>query len=323
MTEETDLSCRICGNAINNEMFLIREMMHGSRDSFEYFQCWECKCLQIRDIPKDLSKYYPEFYWPPTNENSNRSYETPIKKIVHRSLMCLPNAFHQLAYPVLRFYRAPVWSGWNWIKDFKSFGISTDAAIMDVGCGNGQLLFFLKRFGYSNLFGVEKFNSRNLSQEGVTIFNQELNDVKGTYDFITLHHSFEHVDSPLSFLFDLYRLLNPNRYLLLRIPVASSYAWEHYREHWVQADAPRHLFLHTPSSIKILCEKVGFRVSAIRYDSSDFQFWGSEQYSNDIPLNAAEFLEFSAKTLKSFKRQSMALNRQQKGDQACFYLQKC
>ena len=298
-------------------------MMYGSRESFEYFQCCGCKCLQIRNIPKDLGKYYPESYWPPTNENSKHASKTAIHKIVHWFLMRLPNVFNQLAYRFLSSYRAPVWTGWNWIKDFKSFGIRTDAAIMDVGCGNANLLFFLKRFGYSNLFGVEPFLSRNLSQKGVTVFNQELKDVKGTYDFITLHHSFEHVDNPLSFLFDLHRLLNPNRYLLIRIPVASSYAWEHYREHWVQADAPRHLFLHTPSSIKLLCEKVGFRVSAIRYDSSGFQFWGSEQYSNDIPLNSSECLKFSAKTLKSFNRQAKALNRQQKGDQACFYLQKC
>ena len=321
MTVEMDLNCRICGNKKDNKIFLIREMMYGTREPFEYFQCADCKCLQIRDIPKDLSKYYPEQYWPPAND-SKRFFETALKKIIHRSLMLLPNVFHQLAYYVLRFYRAPVWSGWNWIKDFKSFGIRTDSAFLDVGCGNGTLLFFLKRFGYNNLYGVEPFLSKNLSREGITVFNQELKKVKGTYDFITLHHSFEHVQDPLSFFFDLHRLLNPNRYLLLRIPVATSYAWEHYREHWVQADAPRHLFLHTPSSIKLLCEKVGFRVSAIRYDSNDFQFWGSEQYSNDIPMNASEYLEFSAQTLKSFKKRSKVLNQQQKGDQACFYLQK-
>jgi len=36
----------------------------------------------------------------------------------------------------------------------------------------------------------------------------------------------------------------PGGWCVIRIPTVSSFAWEHYREQWVQLDAPRHFFLH-------------------------------------------------------------------------------
>ncbi|MDO8971391.1 MAG: hypothetical protein Q7U74_11930, partial [Saprospiraceae bacterium] len=55
--------CRICNNTQGNPTFTAREMMYGSREKFEYFQCAHCGCLQITAIPPDLSKYYPPGYY--------------------------------------------------------------------------------------------------------------------------------------------------------------------------------------------------------------------------------------------------------------------
>src|SRR5687767_10644147 len=55
-------ACRICGNQTGNRSHVAREMMFGYRDSFEYVECGECGCLQIREVPPDLSRYYPDEY---------------------------------------------------------------------------------------------------------------------------------------------------------------------------------------------------------------------------------------------------------------------
>ena len=39
------------------------------------------------------------------------------------------------------------------------------------------------------------------------------------------------------------------------IPVKSQTIWEKYGVNWSQIDAPRHFFLHTIKSFKILCSK--------------------------------------------------------------------
>jgi hypothetical protein len=98
---------------------------------------------------------------------------------------------------------------------------------------------------------------------------------------------------------------------------------------WSQLDAPRHLFLHSVASIKKLAEQTGFQVEKIQYDSNAFQFWGSEQYEQDIALRSEKSWSenpvnspFSAEQIKQFEHRARELNAVNKGDQAAFYLRK-
>ena len=116
---------------------------------------------------------------------------------------------------------------------------------------------------------------------------------------------------------------------MIRIPVVSSFAWEDYGVHWVQLDAPRHFFLHSLDSLRILARKEKFHIEDIVFDSDEFQFWGSEQYKNGISLrseksysmNPAQSI-FNQEQIDRFRRKAMQLNRDARGDQAVFYLKK-
>ncbi|HPO68526.1 MAG TPA: methyltransferase domain-containing protein [Candidatus Pacearchaeota archaeon] len=143
------------------------------------------------------------------------------------------------------------------------------------------------------------------------------------------HHSFEHISNPLETLYFSNKLLSDNGVCLIRIPVVDSWAWENYGVNWVQIDAPRHFFLHSPKSMEILSKKAGFKIKEIVYDSTEFQFWGSEQNKNNISrssnnsynLNPSKSI-FSKKDIKIFKKKSKKLNLEKRGDQAVFYLIK-
>ena len=37
-------------------------MMFGLREEFEFFECGNCGCVQIAEVPANLAKYYPEEY---------------------------------------------------------------------------------------------------------------------------------------------------------------------------------------------------------------------------------------------------------------------
>lgn len=74
--------CKICGNKKENKIHIVKEMMFGFRDEFEYFECSSCGCLQIKNVPHNISKYYPESYYsfsPPAvlEENTQNNF---IKK---------------------------------------------------------------------------------------------------------------------------------------------------------------------------------------------------------------------------------------------------
>ena len=55
--------CRACGRDAVFRLFAAREMLFGLRHRFEYGECPHCGSLQIRQIPANLSDYYPADYY--------------------------------------------------------------------------------------------------------------------------------------------------------------------------------------------------------------------------------------------------------------------
>ena len=178
--------------------------------------------------------------------------------------------------------------------------------------------------------GVDPFIKESIFyRNGVKILKKHIFELEGSFDCIISNHSFEHMPQPLNVLKKFYELLKPDRYVLIRIPVAASYAWRHYGVNWVALDAPRHLFLHTVRSIQLLSKQAGFEVVEIEFDSTEFQFLGSEFYLRNIPLkDRSLYLKnsqnsiFSKKQIQEFKNKAVQLNAANDGDQACFYLYK-
>ena len=125
------------------------------------------------------------------------------------------------------------------------------------------------------------------------------------------------------------RLLSPHGVCIIRMPTVSSYAWPHYGVNWVQLDAPRHFYIHSVESVRVLADRCGLNLTGVVYDSSAFQFWASEQYALDIPLYdprsyalGADTSMFSRDQIGVFERRAAELNAAKLGDQAVFYLRK-
>lgn len=320
------MKCRICFNNRDSKIYVAREMMFGYKDRFEYMECSECGCLQIKNQPTNLSKYYPPEYY--SFAELNIKSDNFLKRyLLHkRSEYCLFGK--GIIGKSISFIKPePVF--FEWLRKCK---IGFESKILDVGCGTGQLLLALRREGFNNLVGIDPYISCNIQyKNGVRIFKGNLIELAGSnkkFDLIMLHHSFEHMPEPLEALQSLYRLLSKEGFLLIRIPIVG-YAWRYYGVNWVQLDAPRHLYIHTVKSISILAKQTDFVVADISYDSTEFQFWGSEQYMKNIPLrDNRSYLEnqrnsiFSEEQIASFRAKAIELNNKSDGDQACFYLRK-
>lgn len=105
-----------------------------------------------------------------------------------------------------------------------------DAAILDLACGSGQLLYFFKQRGYMNVSGVD------VSPEQVQIARQVIADVVegDVLDFLKTHpESFDlitgldiiehfHKDEAIDFLDDCQAALKPGGRLILQTPNAES-----------------------------------------------------------------------------------------------------
>ncbi|MDP4289555.1 MAG: class I SAM-dependent methyltransferase [Bacteroidota bacterium] len=314
------LVCKICHNDIENQQFTVREMMFGFREGFSYFQCSQCGCIQILERPENMDKYYPEGYYSFAPRPAASNFIQDIKKVLYKQLIDHYLGNHNLIGKLLSArYKNP----FRWIrKNMLSF----DSAILDVGCGSGKLPLLLHQYGFKNITGIDPYNQEDIfyRKEGINIFKKEIFEMEGQFDFIILHSSFEHMWQPLDVMKNLHRLLKPGGHIMIRIPVANSYAWRKYGINWVNFDAPRHFFLHTVTSIKILADQSNLKLTDVDYDSYELQFWGSEQYLRNIPLVETKGKPdyFSPDELKVFRKESMRLNRIKDGDTAFFYLSK-
>lgn len=290
--------------------------MFGMPEQFPYVQCDDCKCLQIESVPSDIARYYPDNYYSFCPKPGKRDF---VKALGSRLLMSPVSSL----WPDTKMKRIHSW--------MKEAGVNYNSRILDVGCGSGGLLCQLACCGFRQLNGVDPFVDQDREySNGVKIrkcdplaLNQE------EYDLIMMHHSFEHMATPLPVLQKLQSLLSAQGTLLVRIPTVDSHAWEHYREHWFQLDAPRHFYLHSQKSMQILCEKSGLRIDRVVYDSRESQFWASEQYKVGIPHRSPESYDtckssslFSQADLKKWATESKRLNQQQRGDAMALYLKK-
>ena len=307
--------CRICNYNGEGSAYTVREMMLGSGDPFLYFQCSRCQCLQIAEIPSDMGRYYPRDYYsysPTSRDKTDNPAVRWVRKL--RNQCSVSDA--GIGSAVIRFLFPN-----RKLLPLLDLGLNHDSRILDVGCGSGWRLFALREAGYVNTLGIDPFIGSDIAYaNGLKIMKRTIHGVEGRWDVVMYHHSLEHIPDQAAALRATAALLAPGGTCLIRVPVVSSYAWEFYREHWYQIDAPRHFYLHSLSSMGLLAEQSGLAVHAVVYDSTVDQFRTSEMYR--MGARSLQEAGFSRAQIRAWKRRAVELNREGRGDQAVFYLSK-
>jgi SAM-dependent methyltransferase len=289
--------------------------MFGLGDRFNYFKCVACRCLQIETPPSDWARYYPATY--------HSLIAEPVPQKGFRSLVA-----------GWRDRACATGNGkWlNWLGQPKAclphllglgrIPVRPDTRILDVGCGRGQLLGVLHRAGFRHLAGIDPFLASDLEVvPGLWVQRKSVAEVSGVFDLIMLHHVLEHIERQQEILIACRQRLAPDGRILVRIPTIDCEVWKRYRENSVQLDAPRHLVVHSYTSLNLLIQQVGLRLLERWCDSNEFQFWGSELYRRSLPLTNMEgrptdpFSHFSQSQMKAFADEARRLNAAHQGDQ--------
>jgi len=322
--DDRNVACRICdGRDLANVE--VREMMFGLREQFRYRECRACGCLQIAEYLDNIEKYYPNDYYSfsavdPRKFYDEKSWKRKYQRIVKEHLINFSRS--------TRSWFLDSDNTRQWLKSRPVASLylkhvpNPKARILDVGCGSGAILGDLFHLYYTNIHGCDPFISHDIFYNGRPLIRKAwLRDLSTSYDCISFHHVFEHMPDQLAVLKEAGALLAPNGLLMIRIPVLGGAAWRSYHQDWVQLDAPRHYYLHSEGSFTLLAEKAGLDVQSIHYDSTGFQFWGSEMYRRDIPLvdirKPGKSLEsfFPAEQLAEYETRAETLNQLRDGDQ--------
>lgn len=329
--KEGQTSCRVCSAVGNHPRFTIKEMMFGSKETFVYFQCGNCGCLQISETPMDLERHYPANYYSfQAGEKINKSHFFRAWLEKQRCRTALFSQGVKLNRLASQFVSLP--DGWYeigpWLKKAKL--VNFNDGLLDVGCGeHSWWLLKAQKCGFTKLVGVDPFIKQNKHEAGINYFKKSITELEGQFRYITFHHSLEHMPNQLAQLSAARRLLATGGVCLVRIPLVSSFVWAKYGVDWVELDAPRHLYLHSRESIELLAEKAGLVLFHTMYDSNEFEFAASEQYRAGIPLfDERSYLInpdrsiFSESEMVAFKEEAKRVNKECTGGRAGFFF-KC
>lgn len=303
--------CRICGHQnISEEILLNNDKMFQLKEIFEYFVCENCDTLQIVEIPENISNHYPENYY-------SFTYKVSLKDQI---IDYIRNWVLYLNFPKFLVEkinnRIPNFP----LNSFLKLNLKKDTKILDIGCGVGHFLRMLHHLHFKNIMGIDPYISKE-QRKPFPILKKELNSITEKFDLITFHHVFEHLENVNEALEKCNSLLNNNGKIIIRVPVKDSFAFEHYKENWVQWDAPRHFQLLTKKAFHILADKHHFKITDYYCDSDESQFIGSEKYKKGLSGNAPNNI-FTQKELQKFKNESLILNKNGNGDSIVAVLEK-
>lgn len=243
--------CRICENQNSNKPIKLKGVFYGTKGEFDYFICGECGCLQIDKIPEDMGKYYSNDTYYSFNMD-DRSLKNKLLFAQMNNQIAKKNLLGKLVeflYPV----------DYSYYKE-----IPKDRWLLDIGCGQGEMLNWLSKLGFKKLEGLEPFLEKKIEYpNGVIINKSEVSDFEPEhkYRMITFVHSLEHIYDVKEVVGKVTSWLDDDGEIAIVIPFFSKYYWEKYGTYLHTLDPPRHFYLHTYDSLVRLMSDYGMELT--------------------------------------------------------------
>jgi len=300
------LACFLCGGTDFSLLVIGYDRMRASADDHRYMRCTACGLVRLTPLPapERIAALYPDEYHAriaPIRKN----FDTAVNRLAIRycygvdsvSRSRLPRyAFRMLSGRILNGFREP-------------YGANR---LLDVGCGSGAILETYRRLGWS-VCGIEidpgataTCRERGLDVHRGTLFDAPLPGRQ--FDLILFSHVIEHVLQPAAELRRAAEFLAPGGRIIVTTPNIQGIGFRLYGSCWYPLEAPRHLFLFDPYTIRRLGAQAGLTVHRAITQSVPWTLCKSRHYvrtqgqrlPQDLTRRRA-IIEQSVKREKSFK----------------------
>lgn len=237
--EQTD--CLLCSSSRYHQLFIGEDRLHGLSGKFPVVECLDCGLVYLRERPdeKSLGVYYPDTYAP-------YSPGLGLVSWIQSSLLNLR------AQRIGRL-------------------VEPGGTVLEVGCATGDFLARIRDLSGHKVFGLEMSevaSAAGRSRFGLNIQCGTLGQGEfrpASFDLIILRHVLEHLPDPLASLSKLKGLLKPGGYLVVEGPNHEGIDRIVFGSHWYDYDVPRHLFIPSEENLRLMFEKVGLQVEAVRH----------------------------------------------------------
>ena len=280
--------CPFCDAApdTDQDVFIeATERMFGLGGDYRYTKCGDCGSLALVDVPDDLSLFYePTAYY---SFNHAASIKDILRRLRARAFVGIPKSARLRLPPRFR----PTWAGW-----YTQVGLPGDSHVLDVGCGDGEMLSEMVSAGaISSGVGFDPYFTGD-DPPGIRIVRSEIEEAGSEFSHIMLHHSLEHVVDPYELLARAIPLLAEDGVFVVRVPLADSAVAVAFGARWIDLDAPRHVAIPTSAGIHRLADRLGFAVESTFRDGQFLELSGSLAYSMDMTLTSESFRKLVART---------------------------
>ena len=181
----------------------------------------------------------------------------------------------------------------SWFRSLRARKLASfldqPSAILDFGCGNGQLLNQLSKFNSRHeLFGLElegKSASRAQKNKNLNIHIGALEVStyqKDQFKLIALIHVLEHVPNPKKTLELLFNSMKKDSFMVIEIPNINSLQFKLFKGNWFHMDPPRHLNMIPEKTLESFVEQLGLTCISKSYFSPVFSPYGAIQSSLNV-----------------------------------------
>ncbi|MBP7408115.1 MAG: class I SAM-dependent methyltransferase [Flavobacteriales bacterium] len=234
-------TCPICGE---NELVpsLAVEDRSVSNETFHLTDCARCgfRFTNPRPIQANIGRYYQSADYI-SHTNAAASLQDRIYQLARKWAL---GSKHRL----IRRYQP-------------------NGRVLDVGCGTGEFLAYLKSRGYL-VHGVEpsiKAREQAIANHAVEVVpSLEMVAHQERFKVVTLWHVLEHLPDPRTTLKNLFALIADRGLLVIAVPDRGSWDAQHYGPDWAAWDVPRHLSHFQQMDIKRLLHEHGFELVTIK-----------------------------------------------------------
>ncbi len=250
MTTMRHVPCALCGSPTAQPWFTGRDRGLGHPGRFFVVRCQRCGLLRQSPRPVDLAPYYEGGY--PQYTSDLYTWQPWWRRTV-------PDAFE---------YSGSGGIQWKLIRRVVPW---RRGRILDIGCGNGDLLTILDRAGWE-VHGYEphattaEAANRRLDHLGRRVVHSDAGAFDAwpaqSFDVITLWHVIEHLPEPLAMLRVVHRLLRPGGLCLIQTPHVAAAEALVLRSFWHGWELPRHLWFFSHTTLQALLERAGLLVWA-------------------------------------------------------------
>jgi 2-polyprenyl-3-methyl-5-hydroxy-6-metoxy-1,4-benzoquinol methylase len=269
-------ACPFCGrlgDILHTEMV---DWLNGVPESWGMRKCLSCAVawLDPQPVADDIPQLYARYYTHHANQPA--TYLGRLQPQVSKAVLA------RLGYPVMAPKRIlpRLLSYFPFAKRVALLNVvglsaSEGGSLLDVGCGNGELIARLHSLGWK-VSGVD-FDASAVSyarSQHLDVRLGTIADIQETerYDVIVLSHVIEHVADPVQLLRDCGKCLRPGTgRIIIFTPNINSAGHARFEKYWRGLEVPRHFILFSPAGLRMCIERAGLLVRSTSTETRQAQ----------------------------------------------------